>query len=133
MPQIEDKQTKVLHPKLSYKICGLCFNIQNSLGRYRNEKQYADAFEYKLKENNIDYKREYALNISFNGEKEKRNVPDFIIENKVVVDFKAKRIITKEDYFQMKRYLASSSLELGLIINFRSKYINSKRVLNNIN
>jgi len=42
----------------------------------------------------------------------------------------AKRIITKEDYQQMQRYLKGAQLELGLIINFRDMYLKPKRVLN---
>lgn len=120
----------ILYPELSYKICGLCFYIHNKLGRYRNEKQYADAFENLLKENEIKYARERPLPISFSGEKNRRNIPDFIIDDKMVVDLKAKPLITKEDYFQLRRYLASYNKELGLIINFRQKYLYPKRVLN---
>jgi len=120
----------ILYPELSYKICGLCFYIHNKLGRYRNEKQYADAFECLLKENKIKYLREKSLPPSFKGEKDKRNTPDFIVVDKIIVDLKAKDFITKEDYFQMRRYLVSYNKELGLIINFRQKYLYPKRVLN---
>lgn len=119
----------VIYPELSYKICGLCFYIHNKLGRYRNEKQYADAFERLLKENGMAYEREKPSSPSFAGEKTRRSIPDFSIEDKVVVDFKAKPFITKEDYFQMRRYLASYKKELGLIINFRQKYLYPKRIL----
>ena len=124
------KNSKVIFPELSYKICGLCFKVHNKLGRFRNEKQYADALEDILKESKISHIRELPLPDSFNGERKRRNIPDFIIENKIVVDFKAKRIITKEDYFQMRRYLASSKYRLGIIINFRQKVLSPKRVLN---
>lgn len=120
----------ILHPELSYKICGLCFTIHNNLGRFKNENQYADALEILLKENNISYVREKSLPISFQGERQRRNIPDFIIEDKIIVDLKAKRITTKEDYFQVKRYLDSYKKELGIIVNFRQKYIYPKRVLN---
>ncbi len=124
---------KILHPELSYKIYGLCFKVQNELGRYRNEMQYCDAFESLLKNNNVNYVREKPLPVSFEGEKERRNIPDFIIDDKIIVDFKAKNIPTKDDYFQMKRYLVSYNKELGLIINFRQKYIYPKRILNKNN
>jgi GxxExxY protein len=120
----------ILYPELSYKICGLCFYIHNKLGRYRNEKQYADAFEELLKENKVKYLRERPLPPSFRGERDERNIPDFIIEDKIIVDLKAKDFITKEDYFQMRRYLVSYNKELGLIINFRQKYLYPKRILN---
>ena len=122
----------IIYSKLSYQICGLCFYIHNKLGRYRNERQYADALEELLKENKTKYIREKPLPPSFKGEKERRNVPDFVIENKIIVDLKAKSIILKEDYFQMRRYLVSYNKELGLIINFRQKYLYPKRVLSRI-
>ena len=59
-----------------------------------------------------------------------RNIRDFVIEDKIILDLKAKRIVTKEDYYQMKRYLAVSNKKLGLIVNFRQKYISPKRILN---
>lgn len=127
MPRI--KNVNIIYPELSYNVCGLCFYVHNKLGRYLNEKQYADALENLLKESKIKYIREKALLSSFKGEKERRNIPDFIVEDKIVIDIKAKPFITKEDYFQMRRYLISSKKKLGLIINFRQKYLYPKRVL----
>ncbi len=124
---------KVLHPKLSYLITGICYKVHNELGRYLNEKQYADALEYFLKERNIDYSREMPLPPSFSGEKPKRNIPDFIIENRIIVDLKAKRFISKDDYYQMKRYLSSYNKELGIIVNFRECRLKPKRILNRRN
>lgn len=126
MPQIDKR---VLFPELSYKICGFCFYVHNRLGRYRNEKQYADALEAVLKENKVSYVREKRLPSSFKGENSCRNIPDFIVENKIIVDLKAKDIITKDDYFQMRRYLVSYKRPLGIIVNFRQKYLRPKRIL----
>jgi len=121
---------KIIYPELSYLVCGLCFSAHNKLGCYRNEKQYADILEELFKENNIKYVREVSLPESFKGEQCRRNIPDFIVENKIVLDLKAKTVVEKEDYFQMKRYLASSDKKLGIIVNFRRKHLIPKRVLN---
>ncbi len=127
MPRIINDN--VLYPELSYKLNGIFFSIHNKIGRNLNEKQYSDAFEELLKKNEIQYVREKALPQSFMGEKERRNIPDFIIGDKIIIDLKAKDFITKEDYFQMKRYLVSYKRELGLIVNFRQKYLYPKRIL----
>lgn len=121
---------KLVYPKLSYIITGLLYKTHNQLGRYRNEKQYTDYLEAILKENRINFKRESALTKSFIGERTSRNIPDFIIEDKIILDVKAKRLITKDDYFQMKRYLVSGKKRLGIIVNFRQIYLTSRRVLN---
>lgn len=127
MTQINEK---VIYPELSYKICGLCFSIHNELGRYRNEKQYADALENLLKENKIIYSREFSLPVSFEGEKNRRNVVDFIIDDKIIVEFKSREAVLKDDYIQTMRYLVSANKKLGLVFNFRQKYLRPKRVLN---
>ena len=123
---------QILYPELSYRICGLCYKVHNELGKFCNEKQYADALENLLKSEKMNYHREISLPPSFEGEKERRNISDFIIDNIIIVDLKAKRIITKDDYYQMKRYLSAFKKELGLIINFREHYLKPKRVLNSI-
>jgi GxxExxY protein len=71
-----------------------------------------------------------ALPPSFDGENDRRNIPDFIVNQLVIIDVKAKKFIIKEDYNQMQRYLNSINLKLGLIVNFRSTYLKSKRVIN---
>ncbi|MFY9461838.1 MAG: GxxExxY protein [Candidatus Sungiibacteriota bacterium] len=129
MPQIVNKGN-VIYPELSYRIQGILFKVHNSLGRFRNEKQYADALEEEFKKEGIVFEREKSLPVSFQGEKERRNKIDFLIENEVILEIKAKRIIERQDYFQLKRYLASMNKKLGLLVNFQQKYLAPRRVLN---
>ncbi|KKQ54171.1 MAG: hypothetical protein US74_C0052G0010 [Parcubacteria group bacterium GW2011_GWA2_38_13] len=126
---MNEKVEKIIFSELSFIITGICYKIHNNLGRYRNEQQYCDAMEFLLKEKGIKYEREKILSHSFPGE-QKRNIPDFIIENTIIVDFKAKDFITRDDYYQMKRYLVSLNYKLGIIYNFRQKILMPKRVLN---
>jgi GxxExxY protein len=99
------------------------------LGRFCREKQYSDKLEQKLIENKINYKREFRINELTDSPE--GNIADFIIEDRIIVDLKAKKFITKEDYYQMMRYLIASKLQLGLIINFRNSFLKPKRVINN--
>ena len=68
---------KPVYAELSYKICGVLFAVHNELGRYRNEKQYADAVEKYLSLFNIPYEREVVIPVSFAGEAPGRNKIDF--------------------------------------------------------
>jgi GxxExxY protein len=124
---------EVVYKELSYKICGLLFETHNTLGRYKNEQQYGDYFEILLQRNKINYKREHRLKPSFRGEHNNRNICDFNIDGKIIIEFKAKKFLTREDYFQLKRYLSSSGLRLGILVNFRQKYLTPKRILNQEN
>lgn len=115
--------------ELSYKITGVLFKVHKDLGQFATERQHADKFEeYLLKENFI-YSREFEIK-KFKSDSPKGNRVDFLIENKIIVDLKAKTYINKEDYYQMQRYLRFSGLELGLIVNFRAFRLFPKRVLN---
>ncbi|MBI2190327.1 MAG: GxxExxY protein [Candidatus Levybacteria bacterium] len=120
---------QLIYPELSYKITGLCFKIHHKLGRFCREKQYSDSLEEALKHANVVFEREFEIK-KLTNDSPYGNRVDFLIENKIILDIKAKKFITKEDYIQMQRYLHGANLELGLIVNFRSSYLKPKRVLN---
>src|SRR3989344_3026165 len=120
--------TALVYKELSYKITGVCFKVHQSLGRFCREKQYCDQLEKEFTLAQLLYKREYDLS----NDKEDvitGNIVDFLIENKIVLDAKAKKFITKEDYFQIMRYLRIANIKLGLIVNFRNTFLKPKRVL----
>ena len=58
------------------------------------------------------------------------NPKDFIIDGKIILEFKTVDYLTKNDYNQLKRYLITLNLKLGIIINFRQRRLAPKRVLN---
>lgn len=124
------ENAKIIFPELSYKVTGIIFDVHNKLGRYCNEEQYADAIEYILREKSMVYEREKILPQSFSGEVNGRNRVDFLIENKIVIELKAKRMLTREDYYQVRRYLSALDLKLGLLVNFRDGYVRPRRILN---
>ena len=112
----------IIEPELSYKLVGICFETHNELGRYSREKQYGDYIEKLLKENGIHHQRE--LQLSSTG-----NILDFLVEDKIVLELKVQRIVTKKDYFQLQRYLKAADIKLGLLINFRDRYLKPKRII----
>lgn len=126
----EGKMTHIIHKDLCYQLNKIFFEVHNKLGRMLKEKQYADAIELLLRKYKILYEREKEIPILFEGAKIMGNRIDFIIQNIIPCDIKARKYISKEDYRQMQRYLKALNLKLGLIINFRDKSIRPKRVIN---
>ena len=123
-------QRKIIYKDLSYKINGLLFNVHKNLGIYKKEKQYGDYLEYLLREEDIKYIREYKFEDKKYGNDKIRCICDFIIDDKIILELKAKNFINKEDYYQVKRYLTTLDLLLGILINFRQYRLTPKRVLN---
>jgi len=119
-----------IYGDLTYKINGILFKVHNEMLRYANEKQICDAIEELLKNEKLRYEREKMLPPSFLGEHAGRNRIDFIIENKVVLEVKLLNFIGKEEYYQCLRYLEALDRKLCLLINFRSKQLKIKRIIN---
>ena len=113
---------KLLYGDLSYELNGILFAVHNELDRFAREKQYADLIEEQLKSRNIKYKRECIVGDS-------GNIVDFIIEDSIILELKAKPFLLHADYDQVQRYLQVCDLHLGILVNFRSKYIQPKRIL----
>lgn len=84
-----------------------------------------DYFVSLLEDEKIPYAREKVINNSMVG----GNIPDIIIDSNIVLEFKAKPFILKEDYYQLHRYLQDSKIKLGLLVNFRNKYLKPIRVI----
>lgn len=125
---IRKKDIKVLHPELSYRLTGICFSVHKRLGRFCREKQYAEALETALRESRIVFKREGPLPIEGIASGFTNRV-DFVINNTLLLEVKAKPFITKSDYYQMQRYLKASGHDLGLIVNFRNSYLKPIRII----
>ncbi|MBT3413111.1 MAG: GxxExxY protein [Candidatus Jacksonbacteria bacterium] len=119
---------ELLFPELSYKINGLCFQAHNEIGRFGREKQYADRVEELFIKNNIEHEREFLIE-RLEQSPARGNRVDFYVKNNILLDLKTKNFITKEDYYQMQRYLKAANLKLGLIVNFRTTYLHPKRIL----
>lgn len=126
-----DANRKLIYPELSYSIYGILYKVHNLLGRYCREKQYSDAVENLLKEHEINYLRESPIEINLGTTiVPSGNKIDFLIEDKIILECKAKDFITKQDYFQIKKYLIASQKKLGILVNFRQKFLKPRRVIN---
>lgn len=112
----------IIYPKLSYKVVGICFDAHNELGRYSREKQYGDFIEKRLKEEGVEFKREFPIS-------DTNNICDFVIENKIVLELKTERILARNHHFQVQRYLQATGFSLGILVNFRNRYLTPKRII----
>ncbi|MEK7618487.1 MAG: GxxExxY protein [Patescibacteria group bacterium] len=116
-----DKQ-KVLYADECFQITGLCFYIQNRLGRFAKEKQFCDCFEARAKELGMPCRRE--LTAATTG-----NRIDFVLYDRILVEIKAKPFLNQDDFVQVQRYLKVLNLDLGLLVNFWAKSALPYRVL----
>lgn len=119
---IKNKRAELIYEALSYKINGVLFSIHNELGPYAKEKQYLNVAARIFKEQGLLFESEVQIGNSGNR-------IDGIVEKKILLEFKAKRLLTKEDYYQTQRYLQKTGLKLGILVNFRDKILKPKRII----
>ncbi len=129
MRNLRTKAGHVLYPELSYRINGIIFETKKQVGIYGSESQYGDIIEKLLKTAGLSYEREKVLPIAVDGEKIGRHKADFVIDNKIILEIKAKNILTKNDYYQAKRYLVASGCKLAILVNMRQYTVMPKRIL----
>jgi len=121
---------KLLHRELSYKIRGLFFKIRNTYGPGQKENIYQNLLAESLKENKIPFGKEKAINI-YTPNKKIAGIykPDFIIDNKVIVEIKSSRYTTRIDEKQLYYYLRNSKYEVGFLVNFSTPKLYIKRII----
>lgn len=123
------EKDRVVLKELSYEINGVLFHVHNHLGRFCKEKVYCDAIEAELKKRNIQFEREHLVPIKIDNIIFTKNRADFLVENQLVLEIKAKRFVSREDYLQTRGYLAALRKPLGLLVNFQQRFLVPKRVL----
>jgi GxxExxY protein len=115
-------KNKLLFERETFKLNGIAYRVHNLLGRFAREKQYCDCYEQELIREKVPYVREVTVG-------DTGNRLDFVVYNQIPLEMKAKPFILKDDYYQMQRYLQVLSADLGLIYNFRDRFIKPKRIL----
>jgi GxxExxY protein len=125
------KSKVLLYKKLSYQIQGIALEVRKNFGSGHKELIYQKAFEELLKIRNILYKREVKIKVysPLTGEVMGVYQPDFLVDDKIIIELKAKRIIPRDLMMGIYDYLRNSKYELGYFINFTSPKLFIKRVI----
>jgi GxxExxY protein len=123
-------QTAYKYSELTSKIIGCAMVVHRALGNGFQEVIYQRALEIELTDNGISFSREHEMPVYYKNRKIGTRRVDFLIEKVVSVELKA--IIKLEDvhFAQAINYLEAYDLEVGLLINFGSKSMEFKRLLN---
>lgn len=122
---------EILYKKLGYEIAGAAIAARKAFGLGHKEQIYQKALEEKFIKRGLSYVREPAIKILSPASNKFMGLyrPDFLIENKIVVEIKALPLLTKSVWDQVYQYLRSSECELAYVINFSPKSMTLKRVI----
>lgn len=129
---INIKQTtrsKLLEPKLSYQIQGACFQVVNKYGKGLKEKIYQQALSEQFERAQIPFEQQKRINIYSldTGKVLGVYVPDFVINDKIILEIKANNTTTRQDIEQQRSYLRASRYEIAYLVNFGTTELDLRR------
>lgn len=128
----ENNYTNEKYPlsDLTGKVIKCAIEVHNRLGNGFQEVIYQRALAIEFDLQNISYEREFEMPLYYKGSQIGTRRVDFFVDGKVMVEIKA--IIQLEDVHlaQAINYLEAYNKEVGLLINFGSKSLDFKRVMN---
>ncbi len=115
---------------LTGKIIKCAIEVHKHLGNGFQEVIYQRALAIEFLLQGVIFSREFEMPLFYKGEHIGTRRVDFFVEDKVMVEIKA--IIQLEDVHlaQAINYLEAYNKEVGLLINFGSKSLDFKRVMN---
>jgi len=121
---------KLLHRELTYKLRGIFFQIRNTYGPGQKENIYCNLLEEILKENQVPFKREKSIKIySLNKKVVGIYKPDFIVDDKIILEIKSSMITPKVNDKQLYYYPRNSKYEIGFLVNFSTPKLFIKRII----
>lgn len=113
-------KTQLLYEDITYKIRGAIFDVYNALGSGHKEKLYQNALAKEFDNLKIEYSTESTLKVEYKGKKIGNYRPDFVVEEKIILELKAVEFVTKTYETQILHYLKATGFKLGLLVNFGS-------------
>jgi len=128
----ENNYTNEKYPlsDLTGRIIKCAIEVHKYLGNGFQEVIYQRALAIEFALQNVVFEREFEMPLFYKGEQIGTRRVDFFVDGKVMVEIKA--IIQLEDVHlaQAINYLEAYQMEVGLLINFGSKSLDFKRVMN---
>jgi len=121
----------LLYKELSYQIQGAVIEVRKNFGSGHKESVYQSALAEELQLRQIPFKREPSISIASPKTKKIIGIyrPDFLIDDKVILEVKAIEFLARKLVDQLFDYLRNSKYELGYFVNFGGPKLLMKRII----
>jgi GxxExxY protein len=126
---MDTNNQKLLSRDEVFRIVGCAIEVLNTLGHGIVEKPYENALVVEVGLRKIAFRQQPAFDVLYKGEKVGLLVPDLIAFDSVVVDTKVIDRITDHERGLMLNYLRITNLRVGVILNFKHRKLEWKRIV----
>lgn len=121
---------KYKHSELTSKIIGCAMIVHKTLGSGFQEVIYQRVLEIEMRLANLNFNREFEMQIIYREEQIGTRRVDFLVDNTISVELKAITKLEEVHFAQTINYLEAYNLEIGLLLNFGETSLNFKRLTN---
>ncbi|MBU1660226.1 MAG: GxxExxY protein [Chloroflexi bacterium] len=123
---------KLKHGDVTDKILYAFFKVVYPQLRYGFlEKVYENALAIVLRGMGLKVVQQAKISVFFQGQIVGEYFADLLVEDKVIVELKAARVISEGHEAQLLNYLRATPYEVGLLLNFGPKPDFRRRVFDN--
>lgn len=126
----KEEKAKLIYPELSYQIVGAAFKVFNGLGFGQKEAFYQRALLKEFESLGLKSIREKQFPVLYKKEIIGTYIPDFLINDRIVVELKIRPKIGYVHIRQVVNYLRSTNLKLAIIVYFTRDGVKYRRIIN---
>lgn len=121
---------KYEYSELTGKIIGSSMQVHKVLGNGFQEVIYQRALVIEMTEQGLQFEREKEMPIFYREEHIGTRRVDFLVEGIISLELKALTQLGGVHLAQAINYLEAYNLEIGLLINFGTKSLGYRRLIN---
>jgi GxxExxY protein len=123
-------QEEFKYEDITRKIIGCAMRVHSNLGNGFQEVIYQRSLEIEFALEGVSFEREKEMSVFYRDVLVGTRRVDFFVENLIMVELKALIELEEVHLAQAKNYLEAYNVEIGLLLNFGSKSLSFKRLLN---
>lgn len=125
--------SEILFKEESYKIIGAAMEVHKTLGNGFLEAVYHEALAKEFELQALPFEQEEMMRIYYKDVLlNKSYKADFVCFDTIILEIKALSNLTTDHEAQVINYLKATDKPLGILINFGTKSLQYKRILNNL-
>jgi len=123
-------ETALKYGDITQKVIGCAMKVHGKMKNGYVEAVYQKCLAIEFRKAALLFKEEVDIPIFYEDTIVGRRRADFIVAEKVIVELKARISLENEHIAQTLNYLETSGFEVALLINFGSKSLQFKRLIN---
>ena len=115
--------------ELTYAINGAIFEVNKILGPGFLEKIYENALLVELKSRGIKAESQVPIKVTYKDALVGDYIADLLVEDRVIIELKTVEKLEKIHEAQLLNYLKATGKQVGLLVNFKNKKADIKRLV----